>query len=213
MDKKSLAANRREYGSLALTDEQVLANPLAQFSQWFAEVEKTEAIDPTAMVLATADEQGHPDSRVVLLKALAHGCFIFYTNYQSAKAQQLKHTPYAALNFYWPTLVRQVRIRGRVKKTSAAQSDAYFASRPVSSQYSAMLSCQSEEIASRTLLEERLNTLLAQHQQPVVRPKHWGGYALLPQEMEFWQGRDNRLHDRIHYYLSPTGWRHRRLAP
>lgn len=210
----ALANIRREYGNLSLSEKEANDCPIAQFKHWFSEVLTSEKSDPTAMVLATVDEAGHPDTRVVLLKAIMDGAFVFYTNYQSVKAIQLNATPYAALNFYWPEMVRQVRVRGRVKMTSASMSDEYFASRPLESQLSAIASPQSAEITDRLVLEESLNRLIAEHQQAlVVRPNHWGGYLVLPEEFEFWQGRENRLHDRIHYYQAQGQWIHRRLAP
>ncbi|KTD26086.1 pyridoxamine 5'-phosphate oxidase [Legionella israelensis] len=211
---RTLADIRREYGELSLSEESASSSPIAQFKLWFEEVLKSEKSDPTAMVLSTADEKGYPDSRVVLLKALQEEAFIFFTNYQSTKAMQLQHNPYAALNFYWPQMARQVRVRGRVKCCPKEQSDNYFASRPVKSQYSAIASPQSREISDRAFLERKLNELIQQYgQKPVMRPDYWGGYMILPDEIEFWQGRDNRLHDRIHYYKQHNQWIHRRLAP
>ena len=211
---KTIADIRREYGSLSLSETDACESPIEQFERWFADVVKTEKSDPTAMVLSTVDELGHPDSRVVLLKELKDGAFVFYTNYQSAKSMQIQSTPYAALNFYWPETARQVRIRGRVKRISDEQSDAYFASRPKASQLSAITSPQSKEISGRQELENSLNRLITKHQQElVVRPEYWGGYEVIPDELEFWQGRDNRLHDRIHYYYQQGKWVHRRLAP
>ncbi|NSL18137.1 pyridoxamine 5'-phosphate oxidase [Tatlockia micdadei] len=211
---KTIADIRREYGDLNLNEESIQENPIAQFKLWFEEGLATEKSDPTAMVLSTVDEKGRPDSRVVLLKGLEEGAFVFYTNYNSTKSLQIQHTPYAALNFYWPQLVRQVRIRGRVKRVSRKQSDAYFASRPISSQLSAIASPQSQKIADRNVLEQALNELIAKHgQEAVVRPKHWGGYTVIPDEIEFWQGRDNRLHDRILFYKKRGKWSICRLAP
>ncbi|HRD68898.1 MAG TPA: pyridoxamine 5'-phosphate oxidase [Legionella sp.] len=213
-DFRSLADIRRDYGDLSINEESVDLNPINQFKLWFEEVLLNEKNDPTAMVLSTADEKGVPDSRVVLLKGLEEGNFIFYTNYQSAKAMQLNSNPYAALNFYWPQMARQVRVRGKVLKIAAELSDNYFSSRPVMSQYSAVVSPQSQEIKNRAYLEEELNQLISQHgQDMVMRPEHWGGYMVIPYEIEFWQGRDNRLHDRIHYFLQNDQWIHRRLAP
>ena len=205
---------RRDYGQLSLSGANAKDCPIAQFESWFADVVKTEKSDPTAMVLSTVDERGDPDSRVVLLKGIHRGAFVFYTNYQSAKAEQIRHHPAVALNFYWPEMARQVRIRGVVTRTSKAKSDEYFASRPITSQLSAISSPQSREIAGREFIEQMLNELIAEHQQkPVLRPLHWGGYKVMPQEIEFWQGRDNRLHDRIHYYQQAGKWIHRCLAP
>lgn len=212
---RSLADIRRDYGELSLNEENAQQQPIDQFKLWFEEVLVNEKNDPTAMVLSTVDDQGWPDSRVVLLKGLEDDAFIFYTNYDSIKARQIDRNPYAALNFYWPQMARQVRVRGRVKRTSQAQSDDYFASRPVTSQLSALASPQSAEIADRQSLEDAFNQLLAQQhaEEPIVRPSHWGGYLIIPEEIEFWQGRDNRLHDRIHYYKQAGQWIHRRLAP
>ena len=167
---KTIADIRREYGQLSLNQETAKACPIEQFECWFADVVKTEKSDPTAMVLSTINEAGHPDSRVVLLKEVEKGSFIFYTNYDSAKAMQIRKNPYVALNFYWPEMARQVRIRGHVNQTSAAKSDAYFSSRPKISQLSAIASPQSQEIASRSCLEEKLNALIVEYQQqPIVK--------------------------------------------
>ncbi len=211
---RSIADIRREYGELTLQEGVVAADPLVQFNDWFTEVLANEKNDPTAMVLATVDEHGHPDTRVVLLKGIDEGQFVFYTNYESAKAEQLAHNTHAALNFFWPQMARQVRIRGTVSKVSAERSDLYFSSRPLKSQYSATISLQSRVVASRSVLEQSLTELLNQHQEKALsRPEYWGGYQLKPSEIEFWQGRDNRLHDRIHYAVHNGNWQIRRLAP
>ncbi|VEG91352.1 pyridoxamine 5'-phosphate oxidase [Legionella spiritensis] len=211
---RTLADIRRDYGVLSLSEEQAHPDPVAQFKMWFEEILTVEKNDPTAMVLSTVDEQGFPDSRVVLLKGVEDGAFVFYTNYKSSKALQLRHTPFAALNFYWPEMARQIRVRGRVKKANKKQSDTYFASRPIASQLSAIASPQSTEIAGRESIEAAFNRLIAEHgQDSVLRPSHWGGYVVIPVEMEFWQGRDNRLHDRIHYFKHKGHWLRRRLAP
>lgn len=209
-----LAGIRREYGRLSLDDKHVSSSPVTQFKHWFSEVLATEMNDPTAMLLSTVDERGHPDSRVVLLKGFDDGKFIFYTNYQSNKAQHMQTNPNVALNFYWPQMVRQVRIRGQVQKISSTQSDEYFATRPLASQFNAILSPQSKEILSREELELLLNQQITEHSgEALKRPDYWGGYCVMPEEYEFWQGRDNRFHDRIHYYLEKNTWCHRRLAP
>jgi pyridoxamine 5'-phosphate oxidase len=210
----SLADIRREYGCLSFNEEDALDCPIAQFNRWFSDVLNVEKNDPTAMLLSTVDKSGHPDSRVVLLKGLEDGAFIFYTNYESHKSIQIQKNPHVALNFYWASLARQVRIRGLAERVSASQSDAYFASRPKASQLSAIVSPQSREISGRNELEQALNILITTHQQEtVMRPIHWGGYRVIPDEFEFWQGRDSRLHDRIHYYRKQAEWVHRRLAP
>ncbi len=211
---RSIADIRRDYGELNLDENVIPQDPIAQFQLWFEDVLKNETNDPTAMILSTVDNKGHPDSRVVLLKGIEAGNFLFYTNYQSAKSKQMQNKPYAALNFYWPHMARQVRIRGAVQQVSNEQSDRYFLSRPIKSQFSAIISPQSHEITNRAALENSLNDLIQQHgQEAVIRPDYWGGYKVIPDEIEFWQGRDNRLHDRIHYYRQHGQWQHHRLAP
>ncbi|KTC82187.1 pyridoxine 5'-phosphate oxidase [Legionella cherrii] len=211
---RSIADIRREYGDLNLSEESLPDDPLIQFKLWFEDVLKNEKNDPTAMVLSTVDNRGYPDSRVVLLKGVDEGKFVFYTNYQSTKSKQIQNNPHVALNFYWPQMARQVRIRGQIKQVDEEQSDLYFSSRPIKSQFSAIVSPQSHEVAGRESLEKALNDLIQKHgQEPVLRPNYWGGYMVIPDEIEFWQGRDNRLHDRIHYYQHDGQWKHHRLAP
>lgn len=211
---RNFADLRRDYGELSLNEESVQADPLIQFEAWFEEVLVNETYDPTAMVLSTVDDNGFPDSRVVLLKGLEKGEFLFYTNYNSTKARQIQTNPNVALNFYWPHMARQVRIRGQINKISDSQSDSYFSSRPLKSQFSAIISNQSHEIPNRLFLETALEQAITQQQQrPVKRPDFWGGYKVSPVEFEFWQGRNNRLHDRVHYYLEQGQWLHRLLAP
>jgi pyridoxamine 5'-phosphate oxidase len=211
---KRIADMRRDYGDLALDEQSVHRDPIVQFGIWLDEVLEIEHSDPTAMVLSTVDAQGHPDSRVVLLKGIENESFIFYTNYQSAKGIQIQTHPYAALNFYWSQWARQVRVRGLVEKVNNQLSDSYFSSRPVDSQIGALASPQSQRIQERTFLEQAINQLIESHgQEPIVRPQHWGGYRVIPHTIEFWQGRDNRLHDRIAYCRQDGDWSHCRLAP
>lgn len=210
---RSIADIRRDYGELTLDEQTIHDNPIEQFKLWFDEVLAVEPHDPTAMVLSTIDEQGFPDSRVVLLKGLEDDNFVFYTNYHSSKGLQLAKNPQAALNFYWPHMARQVRIRGLVEQLSPQHSDEYFASRPPLSQLSAIVSPQSQIIKNRAVLEEALEHLTSDKPQTISRPAHWGGYRLLPQTIEFWQGRDNRLHDRVAYCRQNNVWSHARLAP
>ncbi len=210
---RNLANIRREYGDLPLNEADIHPCPIQQFQIWFSEILKTEIYDPNAMVLATVDSQGHPDSRVVLLKGIDEGAFVFYSNYNSVKAQQIRSNAFVALNFYWPIMSRQVRVRGTTEYISKIKSDAYFNSRPLESQRSAFISPQSAEISSRAELETALESLRESNQTPIVRPEHWGGYRVIPVEIEFWQGRDNRLHDRIQYILRNRAWSFRRLAP
>jgi pyridoxamine 5'-phosphate oxidase len=210
---KTLADIRREYGDLRLNEDGLQADPIAQFQRWFSEILPTEMVDPTAMVLSTVDAEGRPDSRVVLLKGIEDEKFVFYTNYNSVKSRQIRVNSFVALNFYWPAMARQVRVRGNVHGVSAEQSDDYFASRPLKSQLSALISPQSSEIGSRDELDRAFENLLKQNDQPIIRPDHWGGYSVKPFEIEFWQGRDSRMHDRIQYNLHHEKWTYRRLAP
>ena len=209
-----ISAIRRDYGTQDLTKENACESPIQQFQRWFDEILTVEQNDPTAMVLSTVDSEGHPDSRVVLLKGIDEEGFIFYTNYESAKSKQIASNVYVALNFYWPQLTRQVRVRGKIAPVSETLSDEYFASRPFHSQLSAVASPQSHEIQHRSDLERKVSQLLQRHQNvPVSRPAYWGGYKITPFEMEFFQGRDNRLHDRLHYFLKNNRWERRYLAP
>ncbi len=193
------------------------ANPLRQFDAWLQEALAAKADEPTAMTVSTCDLQGKPSARVVLLKELSAEGFVFYTNYQSRKGQQLAQNPYAAITFFWPVLERQVRIEGVVKQVSGEISDAYFQSRPKGSQIGAWASPQSQEINGREVLE----TLEQEMQQKFIadevlpRPAHWGGYVVIPERLEFWQGRPNRLHDRLEYVKDQNGtdWKIKRLAP
>lgn len=205
---------RREYGQLSLSLDNSVVCPFTQFKHWFSQALNTEPNDPTSMVLSTIDEHGHPDSRVVLLKGIEDEKFVFYTNYQSNKSRQMQQHPFVALNFYWPSLARQIRVKGTVAKVSHKQSDAYFASRPFASQCSSIISPQSRVIHSRDELEQSLNELIQNSQQKtMMRPIHWGGYEITSTEIEFWQGRDSRLHDRLQYYREEGLWFRRMLAP
>jgi len=197
-----------------LTETGVENDPLAQFARWYGEAQVTEKPLPDAVALATATPAGHPSLRMVLLKGFdAHG-FVFYTNYRSRKGRELARNPRAALLFYWGELERQVRIDGRVEKLMARESDEYFATRPRGSQLSAWASPQSALVAGRGLLERRFAALARKYPDAVPRPPQWGGYRLVPEAFEFWQGREDRLHDRIHYRRVRGGrWRIERLAP
>ncbi len=206
---------RREYGRAALTEQNLMESPLLQFAHWFSEANQAECEDANAMVLSTTDAHGFPNARVVLLKGLESGCFIFYSNYLSTKSQEILTNPHVALTFYWPKLARQVRIRGEVARISAERSDIYFASRPRLSQISAIASTQSQRLSEKAELEQCFHQLEQRYPEgtPVPRPPHWGGYAVTPFEMEFWQGCDNRMHDRMRYVLQDQQWQHCRLAP
>ncbi|MBC8648023.1 pyridoxamine 5'-phosphate oxidase [Pseudomonas sp. MTM4] len=213
---QTLADMRRDYTREGLSEANAPDEPFALFRQWFADAVQTEQlpVEPNAMTLATVDAEGRPHCRVLLLKALDGRGFTFFTNYDSAKAEQLAARPFAAMTFFWPSLERQVRIEGRVEKVSAAESDAYYQVRPLGSRLGAWASPQSRAIRDRAELER----LLAETEQRFLDqaphcPPHWGGYRLLPERMEFWQGRPSRLHDRLNYRCVSNNWQRERLAP
>jgi pyridoxamine 5'-phosphate oxidase len=210
----SLADLRKEYMLNGLREGDLDRDPIVQFRAWLDAALAARLPEPTAMALATVDGAGHPSARMVLLKGVDHG-FIFYTNYESRKGRELGQTPYAALVFYWPEMERQVRIEGRVETLPPAASDAYFHSRPRGSQLGAAVSAQSQVIPSRADLERRLEELAACYaDQEIPRPPHWGGYRVIPSAIEFWQGRANRLHDRLRYRRQDDGaWVIERLSP
>jgi pyridoxamine 5'-phosphate oxidase len=210
-----LSKVRIDYQQRALTEAEVDPDPLRQFMAWLDEAVAAKACEPTAMTLATSTPQGIPSARIVLLKGVDDGRLVFFTNYLSCKGRELDQNPNAALVFFWPELERQVRIEGDVTRTSAAESEAYFSSRPPASRIGAVASAQSEPVVSREALEQRFRELLQQFPDGnVPRPADWGGYCLRPTRIEFWQGRPSRLHDRIEYLLDGSGkWVIRRLAP
>ena len=213
---QTLADMRRDYTRDGLSEEQAPLEPLALFRSWFADAVKTEQlpVEPNAMTLATVDADGRPHCRVVLLKGLDERGFTFFSNYDSAKGQQLLVNPYAAITFFWPALERQVRIEGRIERVTPAESDAYFQVRPLGSRLGAWASPQSRVIQGRAELEALLSQTerrFADHAPEC--PPHWGGYRLLPERVEFWQGRSSRLHDRLDYRLEGEAWLRQRLAP
>ncbi|MEW9582106.1 pyridoxamine 5'-phosphate oxidase [Paraburkholderia sp. DGU8] len=211
----SLAELRKNYslGSLDIAD--VDRDPIRQFGKWFQQAVDAKLPEPNTMTLATVDSRGRPSARIVLIKGIDERGFVFFTNYESRKGRELAANPYASLLFYWIELERQVRVEGRVVKTSAAESDAYFASRPLGSRIGAWASNQSQVIESRSQLETREREFNLQYGDQPPRPPHWGGYRLVPEAIEFWQGRPSRLHDRLLYTrASETGdWHISRLSP
>jgi len=208
----TLSDIRREYRGEALSEVDSDADPFAQFARWFEQVRGLE-FDPTAMTVATVNRQERPSARMVLLKGVDERGFVFYTNYRSRKGRDIGETRFASLLFYWASLERQVRVEGGIDAVSGAESDAYFASRPLESRWSAVASPQSEVVDSREDLEALVAKVTAQYGENVPRPSWWGGYRVVPTVFEFWQGRPNRLHDRLRYTKQGDGWKRERLAP
>jgi len=212
---KRVADLRRDYSYEVLSETNADSNPFEQFQAWFNQALAAELPEPNAMTIATAGSDGKPSARIVLLKGYDERGFVFYTNYKSHKGQQLLENPWGALVFWWAQLERQVRIEGRVEKVSDGESDAYFNSRPPASQLGAWGSEQSQVIENRQVLEQKLEQLKQEYEgKKVTRPPHWGGFRVVPVEIEFWQGRPNRLHDRLLYRRSEDGnWKIQRLSP
>ena len=214
MNTQSTAHLRKSYQSGALNRKDLAVDPVAQFAVWFKQALDTAVHEPNAMTLSTATPEGAPSSRVVLLKGFGPEGFTFYTNYKSRKGIEIEHNPLVALNFFWPELERQVRIEGKAGRVSEAESEAYFHSRPPGSRLGAWVSEQSSVITSREVLEKRATALEDTYKDtPIPRPGHWGGYLVEPYTIEFWQGRDNRLHDRFRYRREREVWHIERLSP
>lgn len=212
----SIADLRQNYTLAGLSETEVAADPIQQFQIWFQQALDANLIEPNAMTLATATPDGKPTARIVLLKGVNEQGFVFYTNYESQKGQQLIANPYAALVFLWDKLERQVRIEGKVEQLKPEESQAYFHSRPRASQLGAWASDQSRVIRDRKILEQKLTDLKAQYTEDtaIPLPPHWGGFCVIPNRIEFWQGRLSRLHDRLVYDVQTDGsWQIQRLAP
>ncbi len=210
----SIADLRKDYSRASLTEADVDPDPVRQFSVWFRQALDAGIPEANAMSVATVGADNRPSSRILLIKDVDADGFTWFTNYASRKGRELAIHPHAALLFHWVELERQVRIEGRVEKLPDAQSDAYFQSRPLKSRLGALASAQSEPIASRDALERQYADTEAEYSDHPVRPSHWGGYRLVPDRVEFWQGRPSRLHDRILYTRQEDGaWRRERLQP
>jgi pyridoxamine 5'-phosphate oxidase len=211
---RSVADLREEYTRAGLRESETDPDPIEQFRRWFEEALEANLHEPNATTLATATSDGRPSARVVLLKGFDERGFVFYTNYEGRKGRELEENPCAALVFYWGELERQVRIEGRVSRVSEEESDAYYRSRPLGSRLGAWVSEQSRPVGDRATLEQRLRELEAEYRErEVPRPPFWGGYRVEPEAVEFWQGRENRLHDRLLYRRSDEGWSMVRLQP
>lgn len=214
IDKEKIAQLRREFDAAPLCIEDLPENPYHLFDAWFSQVLEAKIDDPTACVLATVDAEGAPDTRVVLLKDFSSESFVFYTNYHSVKAEQMRANPKVALNFYWPSLFRQIRIRGSVEKVSLEESEKYFQSRPRASQIAAYASKQSQ-MTTRDFLTDSFTKYKQQFSQldTIPCPEFWGGYCVTPVEIEFWHGRNHRMHDRVRYVFVNHFWQKQTLAP
>ena len=205
---------RTDYKQRSLSEQDVSADAIEQFTAWWNDATHAQVEEVNAMTLCTADRSGHPDGRIVLLKGYDASGFVFFTNYESRKGREIAENPHASLVFFWKELERQIRIRGTIEKTNEAESDAYFHSRPLESRIGAWASPQSAVIASREVIEENVMEVQKNFSgSSIDRPPHWGGFRVIPSEIEFWQGRPGRLHDRLCYTKTSAGWAIQRLAP
>lgn len=211
--QRDIAALRKDYAKERLDEKNVARDPFEQFARWFDEVRSCDLPEPNAMILATADTTGRPSARTVLLKQFDARGFVFFTNYASRKGRELADNPQASLLFLWLELERQVRLEGSIEKASAQESDDYYLSRPVDSRLGAWASPQSQVMPNRAAIEQRFAEAARQHGDDPPRPPDWGGYRLIPDRFEFWQGRASRLHDRVQYRKDQVGWVIERLAP
>ncbi|WP_211093007.1 MULTISPECIES: pyridoxamine 5'-phosphate oxidase [Chitinophaga] len=215
MLNQKIADLRKDYKLASLDESEVASYPLSQFDKWWKDAIHSEIDEPNAMTLATSTPDGHPSARIVLLKSFDEEGFLFFTNYESRKGQELAANPHVTLLFFWRELERQVRVEGTVSKAPMAVSNEYYNSRPLGSRIGAIASPQSKVIPDRSFLEEQVDQVASKYtQEDPQRPDYWGGYLVKPQVIEFWQGRSNRLHDRILYTLTAEGsWKIERLAP
>ncbi len=211
---KSIADIRKDYSLLSLNETDISSNPIEQFTSWWNDAVASEILEVNAMTLATSTIDGKPSARIVLLKGFDEKGFVFFTNYESKKGYALSENPHVALVFFWKEIERQVRVEGAVEKVSKEESDDYFFSRPDGSRIGAWASPQSKIIKNRKLLEDNVQRISNEFKNSIPRPLHWGGYRVMPEIIEFWQGRSNRLHDRIQYTKTSNGsWKVDRLAP
>jgi pyridoxamine 5'-phosphate oxidase len=214
LTKENLQNLRQDYRVASLSERDVATDPILQFNKWFSDAVAAQLYEPNVMTFATADSDGKPSARIVLLKGFDEHGFVFYTNYDSKKAHDLIENPQAALVFFWAELERQVRIEGIVSKVDKEVSEAYFRSRPIGSQIGAIASPQSSVLTDRSILEDKVAALSKQYEgKEIPKPENWGGYLVEPKHIEFWQGRSSRLHDRISYDLVDGAWKISRLAP
>lgn len=213
MDDKDIQNLRRQYSKSTLSVSSVSKDPFKQFEKWFQDVLNSGFLEPNAMTLATASKTGKPSARIVLLKGIHDDGFVFYTNYKSKKGKDIEDNPYGSLLFYWDRLERQVRIEGKIEKVTKQESEEYFNTRPYKSRVGAWASKQSTVIESRSAIVREFLKYMMKFKSHVPLPDVWGGYRLIPDSFEFWQGRPNRLHDRVRFTKNKSGWKIERLAP